>query len=944
MPGFLRKIRIFIIFVVCFACGAARAHAADCNAITLDANGGTAGVVATLYKESGNATLYADSACTTPYTTTSDVIPTRTDYTFLGFFLTQYGDAGNNTWWEAYNFDAVLNNNGAATNYNALWTIDAPTTLYAAWAQNCVEISNGTCELKVTYQDDEWGTDTYVDYLTHCDTGYTVASGPTCTGKCNAIILNANSGTLGTITTLYKKTGDTTLYTDNTCTTQYTTTSDVIPTRNNYTFRGFYEYRYSVALENEVAPNDQVLDTTGAATAYNSSWTVNAPTILYAAWALNCQDNQGENHVTCTLNVSTDGAVGYALTCLPGYNVMYNTDFPLDAFCEFSYAITLDANGGMPGNITTLYTVSGGYWLYTDSDCTTRYSATDDVIPTRNGYRFRGFYVTQYPDARTDDDMKPDIILNNTGAKYSYYPYSAPVYDATSPVTIYAAWAADCPATMVNGSCTLDISTNGAVDYTATCNTGYAWDWTTFNCEPLEYSISYQCGHTQYGNPPDPQTGIRYGASVMPQENTCDRASWTFDGWLVSNTSNDIKQPGTPFVWEYDQDKQFTAQWVNNNIYTITYDCDDGYGTPPPPASFYYSEGVQLAEMTCAKLGYDVFNWKILGTSIGIGAGREVVPWVYWSYGESITLVPNWAPRCNTITFNDNNGTTTSVNANNNKQKKTGDNMWFEEDPNAPGICLKYVPSEALSLAIPQNGDATFSGYYTTCGDDGVQIFDATGAATTYANDTWTISTDTELCAHWQCADGYTWNPTTQICDAREPCTDGQHLAHGECQDNVMRCTAPHASYATRTWNPAMGAYGSCQVQECIDGYHIASNACVLNEGLCAVPNGRGERTWNASTNTWGDCVVTQCDPGFEISDNACAECENRRVNGEIAVSSYASGCEIATCMYHGQKYTLEGNECRPICENKEDHTGSKHWDETSKKCVRTCKPGYKMW
>ena len=192
------------------------------------------------------------------------------------------------------------------------------------------------------------------------------------------------------------------------------------------------------------------------------------------------------------------------------------------------------------------------------------------------------------------------------------------------------------------------------------------------------------------------------------------------------------------------------------------------------------------------------------------------------------------------------------------------------------------------------------------------------------------------------CPEGYSSNPGAvgiDQCFVSE-CPDGQHLEHGECQDDVVECTAPHASYATRTWNPAMGAYGSCQIQDCINGYHISSNACVLDEELCTVPNGRGEREWNGTQ--WGDCVITQCDPGFENTGTACNECANRRVNGEIAVSSYTSGCEIATCMYHGQKYILENNECRPICEDAEDETGTKHWDGT--RCVRTCNPGYKMW
>ncbi len=176
-------------------------------------------------------------------------------------------------------------------------------------------------------------------------------------------------------------------------------------------------------------------------------------------------------------------------------------------------------------------------------------------------------------------------------------------------------------------------------------------------------------------------------------------------------------------------------------------------------------------------------------------------------------------------------------------------------------------------------------------------------------------------------------------------CPTGQHIAHGACEDDVIICDAPYAATATRTWNTRLGAYGSCQIQECEDGYHVASNACVPNDQLCNVANGRGERAWNGTQ--WGNCVVRECDPGFErnASNTACGRCDNYMgTDGQPAVSSYIAGCEIATCMYQGQKYALENGECRPICETESDYTGSKHWDNATKKCVRTCNPGYKMW
>ena len=176
-------------------------------------------------------------------------------------------------------------------------------------------------------------------------------------------------------------------------------------------------------------------------------------------------------------------------------------------------------------------------------------------------------------------------------------------------------------------------------------------------------------------------------------------------------------------------------------------------------------------------------------------------------------------------------------------------------------------------------------------------------------------------------------------------CPTGQHIAHGACEDDVIICDAPYAATATRTWNPTLGAYGSCQIQECEDRYHVASNACVPNDQLCNVANGRGERAWNGTQ--WGNCVVTECDPGFEpnASNTACGRCGNYMgADGQPAVSSYITGCEIATCMYQGQKYALENGECRPICNKPDDGTGHMEWNESTKKCVRTCNPGYKMW
>ena len=177
-------------------------------------------------------------------------------------------------------------------------------------------------------------------------------------------------------------------------------------------------------------------------------------------------------------------------------------------------------------------------------------------------------------------------------------------------------------------------------------------------------------------------------------------------------------------------------------------------------------------------------------------------------------------------------------------------------------------------------------------------------------------------------------------------CAPDEHIEHGECVSNTRACSIPDATSAVRIWNPAIGTYGPCtvEVDGCNSGYHVSGNVCVKDTEACTVEHGHGEHDWNGTS--WGACGDVVCDPGYEPNSDytACVECSNRRVNGDIAVSGYIYECEIAACMYQGQKYALQNGECVPICENASDETGTKVWDEGTKKCIRTCNPGYKMW
>ncbi len=203
-------------------------------------------------------------------------------------------------------------------------------------------------------------------------------------------------------------------------------------------------------------------------------------------------------------------------------------------------------------------------------------------------------------------------------------------------------------------------------------------------------------------------------------------------------------------------------------------------------------------------------------------------------------------------------------------------------------------------------------------------------------------------------------------------CEPGYHPNGRECEWDIKDCTSSgtHVKYAEQVWDYGLQSYGRCIIKECEEGYHLESNACVPDTTKCTIEHGSGIKEWDSSRGTWGECIATSCIPGYTsdpsemYEHNAqCGECRNKYgVLGEVAVSSYVSGCEIASCMYQGEIYSyvsgceiascmyqgeiyaLENNECVPICptEAYTDETGT--IQRIGNRCVTTCAPGYIPW
>ena len=182
-------------------------------------------------------------------------------------------------------------------------------------------------------------------------------------------------------------------------------------------------------------------------------------------------------------------------------------------------------------------------------------------------------------------------------------------------------------------------------------------------------------------------------------------------------------------------------------------------------------------------------------------------------------------------------------------------------------------------------------------------------------------------------------------------CKSGYHTEDNACVVNATSpgtCTIANGE-GTNEWKNNIWV---CTATNCNTGYHIESNACVSNTKACTIAHGVGSQVWvgTATSGNWGECQAISCNAGY-TSDRSqtnewtvpCGRCNNYYgFDGQPAVSSYTSGCDIAVCMYPSEKYILQNGECVPICETRSDETGSMQFVGTT--CQRTCEAGFVEW
>ena len=902
--------------------------------VTITATWGTNPIIIDWNENGGNA--LPDGACMYDDDLTLTNAPTYSGYTFNGWLLADGITYAN---------PSSIKSHGCVSTYIGV-TSGTSTAITAQWCQNCVQPEHGTCTL-VPQMNGE------CTYTTTCESGYDISGEgtptPVCTGHKYTVTYRSNGGapTTDQVQTVDYLAQFTTLGA-----TTFTKTNNILTGWNTVSGGAF----------------------TGLATQY--SYNIASDTILDAAWG-ECTCHHGTGVDTCTTSVTNNTCQATA-TCDAGYinpNVMCigtacdaacsecpagfvsvnNECQPcpagtyqfgtqclscLDGYisnagatectpCDSGYSSNADHTACEPNTITLVY-ANGGHGTAPAQD-TCLYNRTfalpAAIVPNpSDGYTFNKWSVNN-----NSFNANAAIVCNyaNLG-----------VYNGTA--IVMATWGADTyivsfDANGGTGGQTASVNAtynqampsistvppvkpgytfmgwydnanylDGGQYYTANGISARTYDKTTNTTLYAGWyanTITLNFANGGHGVAPNSKTCM-YGSTVnLPSAIVAE--GFTFKNWAVANRTFNA---GTSIVCNETNlgvasgSVTITAQW-QSKTYTVTYNCGTGGGNAPTQDEATYDANFTPATNTCQYEGHIFTGWRVSDTT----DVRESGVTFKWRYTENKVFTAQWDAEAYNIVYELNGGT------------------------NYTGAPQTYTFGVGARIdGTPTRTNSVFKGWCTD-----TQLQNCAMMHTIARNETGTKT----FYAKWVCANGFIADEMNTTCDA---CPTAQHAENGQCVDDVIECELPDANYATRTWNQSMGAYGPCTVVTCAPDYHLVSNVCVKDTRECAITNGYGTQDWNGTQ--WGKCVAEVCDAGFEIVGDSCVECSNRRQNGEIVVSSYANGCEIASCMYHGQKYILNNNECELICETKSDETGSMSWNESRQKCARTCNQGYKMW
>ena len=207
------------------------------------------------------------------------------------------------------------------------------------------------------------------------------------------------------------------------------------------------------------------------------------------------------------------------LTACPTGTIKYTTGFEnywnskVSCTDGFITPFVLDNSDATTASVpTTIYAKFGIDW-YSDANATIKFTQLA-TLPTKPGKIFNGYWTTASGTGTQVIDATGTIISNSTTTKL------AKISDES--VTLYPRWSDT-------------------------------------------YAVTYSCGDGT-GTAPDAMVAVS-GQTFTPAANTCSRDGYFLEGWRIGGTNT--TNTGTPFTWNYTENKTFTASWTPAK-FTIT--------------------------------------------------------------------------------------------------------------------------------------------------------------------------------------------------------------------------------------------------------------------------------------------------------------------------------------------------------------------------------------
>ena len=743
-----------------------------------------------------------------------------------------------------------------------------------------------------------------------------------------------------------------------------------LPTRQYYEFQGFVD-------------EDGVYYYNAAGTAIKQ-WPVLDNGVLTAVWepytftaTYNCgegsnppspQSARYEEEFTPAENTCTRTGYTFAGWAVDGQSV------PNSFKWTFTKPVTFTAQWTANGNYTVTLNPDNGDTRYYQLSNVVYNKQMSDIpnIPTRTGYTFDGYYYgnTQYFDKdghcvkAYDIDKDVTMFAHWTPKEYAVRYQCG--NDATSSTLPQPFVKYDQEYELLSGICNKEgyvfvgWKADNAGDMLS-AGVPFTWTYDKNTTFVAQYTQNVYKVYLQYdGNgannnyTPSLQTCTSDAECLLLPADTFTRRGYRFTGWIVGLTST-----GVPFNPQDDIKQYITSARDGKTIsvrarwtavpYNVTYDANGGVSTlPKTECTIESCTPVSVGNIGTymTRPGYVFKHWTTdlkIGNPANLsnGISQDTTLYAMWDacpigyYKPDDVAADAQCLSCEKLS---DPSTRTEYNATS--------NLASTSRTDCAATCTPFNLQGGRATPVKDTVQYPEKCEYTAISDKGnpCTIVDnkcvekSCGMGYELVNNECTLCPDDNAATYYQ----------SNSCDIKA-CKPGYHVNPSDirqCAEDVIECyDIPNATYATKTWNTQAYSYEKCTAVECDTDYHIEDSVCAPDTRECDIENGTGWQEWLYKSKTWSECYAEQCNPGYESDGNGCVRCDNAYDEyGDLAASTYIKGCEIATCMYQGEKYILANNQCVLVCYNDQDNTGAMWWDSNTKKCRRECSPGYSHW